>query len=205
MALAGSAATGPPPQARLVHLVVARHGRTAWNAGGRFQGQADPPLDAVGRAQSRRLAADVAPLAPARIASSDLIRARQTAEIVAAACGLEVVTHTGLREVDLGAWEGLDRAQAEQRFPAEYAAWRAGRDLRRGGGETEAEAGWRAAEAVLSLLDPMAPGSTLVVVAHGLVLCRAMGILSAGSMVELDGPPPHLDNGAWRTLEVQTR
>lgn len=182
--------------------MVARHGQTAWNATGRFQGQGDPPLDATGRRQARRLAAALAPLTPAAVTSSDLRRARQTAEAVAEACGLTVSTHTGLREVDLGGWQGLDHLQAAKGFPDEYRAWREGNDVRRGGGETEAEAGRRAAEVMAARIDASEPGSTLVVVAHGLVLRRALGLLAASETLRLDGSPPHLANGDWLAFDL---
>ena len=88
-------------------LIVLRHGRTAWNATGRFQGQADIELDERGLAQAERAAEVLAELAPVAIHSSDLSRARQTAAPLAARCGLEVQTDQRLREINVGTWEGL--------------------------------------------------------------------------------------------------
>ncbi len=203
-------------------LVLARHGQTTWNAEGRFQGQADPPLDATGQAQAERLAAEVLALRPDVLVSSDLVRACQTAAMVSRACGLEVALDRGLREIDLGLWEGLHRRQAEERFPEEYRQWSQGEDVRRGGGETEGEAGARAAASISRIIAATPDGSTAVVVAHGLVLRRAMGLLAEEGTIGLAGGAPgdmglaggglagdgladvapHLDNGRWIALQV---
>ncbi len=107
-------------------VVVLRHGRTAWSGQGRFAGHADVPLDATGRAQARAAAARLVPLRPSALVSSDLARARHTAEAVAAATGLAVTVDARLREEHLGGWEGLTRAEAEARYPDEFARWRGG-------------------------------------------------------------------------------
>ncbi len=144
------------PESRL--LVIVRHGRTDWNARGLFQGHADPPLDACGELQAAivatRVTADLAEAGktPALILSSDLRRAAATAWCIAARMGTEVTTDPSLREVDLGGWEGLDRRQAQDRFPAQYRYGQRGVDVRRGGGETRAEAGRRVADRIESEL-----------------------------------------------------
>ena len=168
-------------------LIVLRHGRTAWNASGRFQGQADPPLDAVGRRQARAAAARLARMRPWGVITSDLRRARQTAAAVGAACNTPVREDPALREVDLGAWEGLDEKAAARLFPVEHASWRRGEDVRRGGGETLAEAGARVAVAIMAAVAECPPGDVLVVVSHGLVLRHTCRV-------------PHLANGAWAAL-----
>ncbi len=184
-------------------LVLVRHGRTDWNAEGRFQGQADPPLDDYGWEQARRAAEVVAAMRPAAIVSSDLRRAHQTAVMVGAACGLIPSTDRELREVALGGWEGLQRDEAALRFPAEYAAWTGGTDVRRGGGETQAEAGARVATALMGFLWRAGPGRTMVAVSHGLALQGAMDVLARSGLVELGGArPPHLGNGEWIVLRV---
>jgi glucosyl-3-phosphoglycerate phosphatase len=184
-------------------LVLVRHGRTAWNAEGRFQGQADPPLDDLGWEQARRAAAAVAGMRPAAIVSSDLRRAHQTAVVLGATCGVIPSTDPALREVALGAWEGLDRHEAAARFPAEYAAWADGADVRRGGGETQAEAGARVAAALIGSLWRAGSARTIVAVSHGLALQGAMAVLAAGGLVLLgDARAPHLGNGEWIVLPV---
>ncbi|MGI3781186.1 MAG: histidine phosphatase family protein, partial [Janthinobacterium lividum] len=128
-ASAASAATG------LRRIVVLRHGRTSWNADGRFQGQADPPLDAMGRAQASDVAALIGALEPDVIVSSDQQRALQTAQPLARLTGLDVRAEPRLRERGLGHWEGLTRAEVAEQFPDELADWLAGRDVSRRGGE----------------------------------------------------------------------
>lgn len=190
-------------------LVLARHGQTAWNAAGRYQGQADPPLDDVGRAQAETLAGELVRLRPAVVVSSDLRRARDTAAAVADRNGLELVSDRRLREVDLGGWEGLDRHEAARRYPGEYRAWIAGQDVARGGGETLAQAGVRGTAAVTSAVRRLAADTTgraqgvAVVVTHGLVLQATLRVLAASGAVRLDeGGAPHLANGAWICVDM---
>lgn len=152
---------------RVRRVVLLRHGRTEWNATGRFQGQLDSHLDVMGKAQAAAAAVAVAPMQPDAIVSSDLSRTADTAAIVAAEIGLEVVHDPRLREINLGAWQGLTRAEARERFPEEYAGWQAGEDRRRGDGETYAEVGARASECVIEWLDRLGAGATLVAVTHG--------------------------------------
>lgn len=186
-------------------LVVVRHGRTEWNAAGRFQGRADPPLDEVGRRQAddcgKELASrfDQAGLDGPVIFSSDLRRAADTAAAVAGAFALPFRTDPGLREVDVGLWEGLTAAEAQNRFPDEYRLWAAGADIRRGAGETLDEAGRRVAERIDASWDA-AGSAPLIVVGHGMALQAALGYLRCRARVAFLGDPPHLGNGGWMPL-----
>ena len=125
-------------------LVLLRHGRTAWNAERRFQGQADPPLDDVGVAQAYVVADLIAALQPDVVVSSDASRAMQTAVPVAERIGLDVLPDARLRERSLGHWEGLTRDEVAARYPDEFADWIAGRDVSRRGGEKCADVAARA-------------------------------------------------------------
>ena len=127
-----------------MRLVLLRHGRTEWNAQRRFQGQADPPLDDVGRVQAYEVAGLVAALRPERIVSSDSLRAMQTASIVGAAIGMDVKADPRLRERSLGHWEGLTRDEVAERYPDEFSEWVGGRDVLTRGGETREEVAARA-------------------------------------------------------------
>jgi broad specificity phosphatase PhoE len=98
-------------------LILTRHGETDWNFQRRWQGHADTPLNEKGRAQSAALAAALASRRIDLIYSSDLARARETAEIVGAVLGLEVRLDRRLREVDVGEWSGLTSAEVERRYP----------------------------------------------------------------------------------------
>ncbi len=163
-------------------LWLARHGQTDWNVAGRYQGQADPPLNATGRAQAEALAERLATRPPAgprlkAIASSDLQRADHTARRVAERLGLPVHTDPRLREINLGAWEGMLLADIQAQYPHEWAArerdpW----DHAAPGGETAAAVAARVWAAADDLARSFAPGPVLVV-SHGFalatLLCRA--------------------------------
>jgi glucosyl-3-phosphoglycerate phosphatase len=172
------AAAGGRAAPRIVRRVVLlRHGRTEWNASGRFQGQLDSPLDVIGRAQAVAAAASLTPMAPDAIISSDLSRAVATAGALSDESGVEVRTDPRLREIWLGKWEGLTRAEARSAFPEEYARWQAGEDARRGGGETYAEVGARASEAIEEELGRLGNRSLLVAVTHGGTARATIGTL----------------------------
>jgi broad specificity phosphatase PhoE len=103
----------------VAELILVRHGETDWNRDSRYQGHADPPLNDAGREQARELARRLEPLALDAIYTSDLRRAAETAEIIRAGREIPLVAHEGLREVDVGSWSGLTRAEIERRFPGE--------------------------------------------------------------------------------------
>jgi 2,3-bisphosphoglycerate-dependent phosphoglycerate mutase len=95
-------------------LLLVRHAETDWNADGRLQGQTDRPLTEFGRRQAQKLAEELAGERFEAIYSSDLSRARETAEIVAARLGLPVLFDPDLREKDWGTWEGLTAVQRDR-------------------------------------------------------------------------------------------
>src|SRR5262245_42602239 len=104
-------------------LLLARHGETEWNRVGRWQGHADPPLNDEGRRQAVELAERLAGDGIAAVYSSDLQRASETARTVGDRLGLEVVEDPALREIDVGSWSGLTRAEVAERFPDGFARW----------------------------------------------------------------------------------
>ena len=106
-------------------LYVARHGVTRANLNGVTEGMADEPLVEAGREQARALAERVASLGVAEVWTSPLARARQTAEIVAAAHGVPLHVDQALRELDAGPWQGLTQEQMAARYPEEFARWQA--------------------------------------------------------------------------------
>ena len=95
-------------------LLLIRHGETDWNADGRLQGQTDRPLSEFGRQQARQLAEELDGEEFEAIYSSDLVRARETAEIVGERLGLGVVLDPDLREKDWGNWEGLTAVERDR-------------------------------------------------------------------------------------------
>ena len=144
-----------------------RHGRTAWNDEGRFQGTEDVALDDVGIAQAERAASMLAVLGPTAIVSSDLERARATAAPLAALTGLSVTSDPGLRETYAGVWQGRVRADLERDHRADLLAWSKGDEIRPGGGETRTEVAARMVAAIERALISVSTGGTLVVVTHG--------------------------------------
>jgi 2,3-bisphosphoglycerate-dependent phosphoglycerate mutase len=146
-------------------IVLIRHGETDWNRENRFQGHADPPLNALGRAQALALAAELAPEPVAVAYTSPLRRATETAEILAGRLAVELRTHDTLMEVDVGSWSGLTRAEIESRYPDGYRRW-----LEYGhgwdDGETYDELGRRVVSGLLEIGTRHA-GETVLAVTHG--------------------------------------
>ena len=146
-------------------IYLARHGQTDWNAQRRWQGHADPPLNEAGRRESRALGATLAGCGIARVYSSDLARARETAEIVGRVLAVEVVLDARLREVDVGEWSGLTLAEVEERYPEGLARRRAG-----GTGWAMGEPFEVMAARVVDALAEIAgrhPGESVLAVSHG--------------------------------------
>ena len=101
-------------------VLILRHGQSEWNAQGKWQGQADPPLTELGEQQAASAAQQLLDIGESfdRIVSSDLKRAPHTAEIIALLLGGESVTvHTEFRERDAGIWQGLTRSEIEASWP----------------------------------------------------------------------------------------
>ncbi|KAB7850097.1 histidine phosphatase family protein [Streptomyces mobaraensis NBRC 13819 = DSM 40847] len=158
-------------------IVLWRHGQTAWNVERRFQGTTDIELTETGVAQARRAARLLAAMKPDAVVASDLRRAAGTAAELAALTGLEITHDAGLRETYAGAWQGLTHEEISERFGEQYAAWKRGEPVRRGGGELETEVAERAAPVVLAHADRLPDGGTLVVVSHGGTIRTTIGRL----------------------------
>ena len=179
-------------------LLVWRHGRTAWNDSGRFQGQLDPPLDAVGHAQAAAAARALAALRPAAIVSSDLQRARETATYLADCARVRVALDARLREIDVGEWGGLTRPEIEARFPETNAAWLRGADVRREGGERFSDVLARVAECLREWV--ARDGGPLVLVTHG-GTSRAVLLALLGLPVSAWPAFGALANARWAALQ----
>lgn len=163
-------------------LLLIRHGETAWNRATRIQGHTDIPLSALGLAQAERLAGALAHEPLAAIYSSDLSRARQTAQALARPHGLALVLDADLRERAFGAFEGLSWEEINQRYPDDAARWRRREpDFPVGGGESLTLFSQRCIAAVRRA----AAGHPGAIVAHGGVLdC----LYRAATGVALDAP-----------------
>jgi broad specificity phosphatase PhoE len=168
-----------------VHLV--RHGQTAWNAAGRMQGSVDIPLNEVGRAQARASAATLAARPIGAVIASDLSRARETAEAIAAPHGLEVATDAGLRERHYGVVEGRIYEEAKAEYGDRWDEILRGDEGAFEGGESTHQHYDRVA-AVLAGLLAAPPARELVVVSHAGTVRRARAYLNGGLEQEDWGP-----------------
>jgi broad specificity phosphatase PhoE len=149
----------------VTELLLVRHGETDWNRDRRFQGHADQPLNDAGREQARALADKLAGEQIDFVYTSDLVRARETAEIVAARLGAEVVARTELREIDVGNWEGLTWPEIEELHPDGARAWH-----EHGHGWESGETYDQLGERIIPALRRIAadhPGQNVLVVGHG--------------------------------------
>ena len=118
-------------------LFLFRHGETDWNREGRLQGHTDTPLNATGLAQAQTLGESLRPHRLDAVVSSDLSRARVTAQIVAEALRVPLLIEAGLRETNVGAAEGLLWADAKRRFGEGLTErWYSDGDVAFPGGET---------------------------------------------------------------------
>lgn len=145
-------------------ILLIRHAQSTWNAAGRWQGQADPPLSPAGLEQAAQLATSPRLASIDTLCCSDLQRARQTADAIAAAQHLPVVELPDLREVDVGSWSGRSRAEIEAAEPGamdRYAAYGGGWI----GGESVEQHGERCHAAVRQLLQ--LDGDRVAAVTHG--------------------------------------
>src|SRR6266508_146718 len=138
-------------------IILARHGETDWNLERRWQGHSDRPLNETGRAQAEALAEQLAGEPITAVYSSDLVRAHETARIVASRLGRDVVVVPALRERRFGSWEGLRDVEVEERFPGAPGP---------PDGETREEMMRRVLES-LEAIAATHVGQTVLVVSHG--------------------------------------
>jgi broad specificity phosphatase PhoE len=141
-------------------LILVRHGQTAANADGLLLGRADPPLNERGRAQAAALARGLPPLA--RVVSSPLLRARQTAAVLADANGVAVEVDDRWIELDYGTLDGVSAASVPDEL---WRRWAADPDHVPAGGESVAAVGARVRAACDDLVDEVAT-SDVAVVSH---------------------------------------
>ena len=155
----------------MARLLLIRHGQSTWNADGRWQGRADPPLSDVGRRQAAEATAAIG--AVDAVFSSTLERARHTAEIIAEGIGVgPVIAIPDLIERDAGEWQGLTRDEIDEQYPGFLAAghrpprWEADQDLRA-----------RALRGISGILGAIGDGDAIVVTHGGLIyeMERALG------------------------------
>lgn len=187
---------------------IVRHGETSWNADRRLQGHQDVPLNELGLAQAeaagRYLLNRHQQTPYAAIVSSDLMRARQTADEIAHALGMAVVSDPGLRERHYGQFEGKTQTEAEAQNPADYAALvaRAELDAAPGGAEPLQGMLERIERSLWDLASQQADHA-VILVTHGGVLDllyrRAMGRPLTGPR---DAPIPNAGLN-WLDIEAE--
>jgi alpha-ribazole phosphatase len=154
----------------MTRLILIRHGETDWNVEGRWQGHADVPLNASGRAQAEATARALAGRPICAIYSSDLERARGTAEPLARQTGWPVRLEPRLREIHQGEWQGLLVTEIEERYAEAFRSRRADPlHVAPPGGETALEVQARVLSAVQDILRAH-PDETVVIVSHGFTL-----------------------------------
>lgn len=169
-------------------LLLARHGETDWNAEGRLQGHTDRPLNDDGRRQAQALAERLAGERVDAVYASDLARARETAEIVAAQLSLPVVLDPDLRERNWGTWEGL---KPSERGRVEFA------------GETPEAHRGRIVAAIERIADRH-PGGRVVVVTHGGSMRRIQAAVLGAALPVVANCETWgcvRENGAWRQID----
>ena len=187
-------------------LILLRHGQTEYNATSRMQGQLDTDLSDLGVRQAKSAAAALAERNPMLIRSSDLRRARDTAEALAVLTGLPVETDQRLRETHLGEWQGMTHYEVDDIMPGARALWRDDATWRPPGGESRVDVAARALPVVDELLARVddwgsgaTPESPVVLVAHG-------GVIAAMTAALLDLPVANwpvfggLANTSWVQL-----
>jgi len=169
-------------------VLLLRHGEITQSNPRRFIGQRDMPLTTTGRKQAACWREALAEIPLASAWCSSLSRCRETARLILEACGIAATPLDALREVSLGAWEGLSAQEVQERFPGEYE--RRGADLANiapSEGESFAEAQARAWAALREIISN-AEGTILVVAHAGVnraIICRALDV-PLGNLFSLD-------------------
>jgi broad specificity phosphatase PhoE len=174
--------------ARLIYLV--RHGETEWNRLGRWQGTTDIVLSDVGRAQARGLVERLRDTGITTVFASDLRRASETAEIVAAELGLPApVTDARLRERGFGCFEGLTRNECAERFPDAWQRYHLDRRWTPPGAEIHEDVVARAIGALNEIAARLSDGQAALVVSHG-------GTMRSFAHAITGAAPQPIENGA---------
>jgi probable phosphoglycerate mutase len=157
-------------------VFLARHGQTAYNREGRFQGQQEIPLDETGRAQAAELAERAVPYGFAALWCSPLLRARETADAVAARIGLELLEDARLMETDAGDWTDRTFAEVRAQAPELFDAFASGEPgFAFPGGESFAQQEVRVQAALAEVERGSLPA---LVVCHGMVIRAAIYVRS---------------------------
>ncbi|MBT8250576.1 MAG: histidine phosphatase family protein [Acidimicrobiia bacterium] len=174
-------------------FLIVRHGEAEGNAEGRFIGQIDVPLTPLGRRQVERLAPTLLDLGITKIVSSDLQRAAETVRPVAELLGLMLEYEPRFREIANGEWAGLMADDIATMWPERFAAYRAGEDVAREGGERWEDVQRRVREALIELASASRSDDVVLVGTHAgpaMAIARwAAGHPPIGNVFTSEFPP----------------
>ena len=180
-------------------LYLVRHGETAWNREGRFQGHTDVELNDVGREQARALADKLRAREIDAIACSDLLRAKQTASILAEELNAPIAcVDKELRERGYGCFEGLTRTECGAKFPELWASHAKGEIVEVPGAERRELVIDRIVRSVKRCVETQTEGSSIAIISHGGVM-RMFLEAACGSRV------PPVPNTAVFLIEYEAR
>ncbi len=185
----------------MTRILLIRHGRTDFNDEGRFQGQLDPPLNAQGWEQARQTAAQLRHLGIQAIYSSDLQRARATAQALAEELGLPLNLDPRLREVHLGEWQGLLVEEVREREAHLFAQRRQNpASVAPPGGENAQQVQQRML-AALREIAARHPQGTVAVISHGFAIATVLAHVRQVPLGEVWSLVPQ--NGQVHTVEFE--
>lgn len=188
-----------------MRILLCRHGETAWNAEGRYQGQMDIPLSEIGERQAAALGARLKDLPIARAIASPLARARRTAELALGPRAGMLALDAGFLEIAHGAWEGKLASDLASEDGPRLKAWRESPDtVQMPGGESLHQLLDRAWPAFVSACAGLGPDEILLIAAHDavnrVILARILGLPLAriwsfrqapATLNLLEGAEPH--------------
>jgi broad specificity phosphatase PhoE len=181
-------------------ILLIRHGETDWNIEGRYQGQADPPLNSKGIEQAQVLSQELSRSSIDIIYTSPLTRTRETADIVAGNLGVQIIDEPRLMEIHQGDWQTRLRSEIEELYPYLFAAWETTPwDVSPPGGENLLDVQKRVYDAVDNIVS-REPGRKIGLVTHRIPIALIK--------VRYQGMDPeivrtlHLPNAYWEEIEI---
>jgi len=181
----------------LSRVLLVRHGETDYNVTGRWQGQLDTPLNALGREQADKVGLALRDVPLGLVVSSDLVRAADTARAIVAHHGLSLSLDARWREIHLGIFQGLTRQEIKDTYPLEYNSWHHDDDFVVPNGESRLQLQARAYEAWLGLVQQVDLEGTALVTSHGGTI-RWLLVRLFGTEATLGR---HIENTSVTTLE----
>ena len=168
-----------------MRLILVRHGKTDWNETGRCQGVSDVPLNPAGIEQADKVAFSLKDESIDRVYSSDLVRAKTTAEKIAAYHSIDVAIRNDLREMDQGIFEGLDFSCIREKYSDVLEHWREDPEtLQLPGGESLRGVQQRALDAIEDIRSRF-ESQNIVVVSHNMVIGTLLCSFTGNSLKKL--------------------